>query len=208
MRARFLIDGFNVYHSLKAAGDFLDERNGATGCRGTRWLDLRRLCSEFVRNQLPGHTIEHIQYFSAHATHRQTRNPDTVIRHKAYIAALENYGIETILGKFKRAGRSYKEKETDVAIAVHLMAALALDECDTIVIVSGDTDLAPAIRIAKRTFPSKSIGVLFPYERHNRELQQIVDVHMKASPGLYRLCQLPDPVIMSDGTRIPMPPSW
>lgn len=208
MRATFLIDGFNVYHSLKEAGIKLDSDNGTSGCKGTRWLDLTKLCNEFVRNHLHGHTLNHIQYFSAHATHLQASNPDVVTRHMAYIAALESLGVEPVLGKFKQARNRYEEKETDVAIAVHLMAALARDKCDAVVIVSGDTDLSPAIRVARDTFPGKSIGVLFPYKRFNRELAQIADVHMKAGPGLYRACQLPDPVTAKNGTTIPKPPSW
>lgn len=208
MRVRFVIDGFNVYHSLKEAGHVLDKKNGSTGCRGTRWLDLNRLCSEFIKNRLPGATIEHIQYFSAHATHLQTRKPTTVARHATYISALECTGVEPVLGKFKKSRNGFEEKETDVAIAVHLMAALALDKCDTVVIVSGDTDLAPAIRVAKATFPTKKIGVLFPYRRHNRELEQLADKHMKASPGLYLACQLPNPVTSSSGSIFAKPATW
>jgi len=212
VRIRFLVDGFNVYHSLKEAGRDLDSKNGTTGCKGTRWLSLPRLCSEFVKARTPGGTVEKVQYFSAHATHLMTSSPDTVERHKIYIACLEAHGVEAVLGRFKPAGRHgmsrHEEKETDVAIAVHMMAAFALDECDMAVLVSGDTDLAPAIRVARATFPDKRIGVLFPYRRHNRELGQLANVTMKSSPGLYKMCQLPDPCVTFDGAQFRKPATW
>jgi len=37
-RTAFLVDGFNLYHSLKDA-------QFALGGRSTRWLDLRSFCS-------------------------------------------------------------------------------------------------------------------------------------------------------------------
>lgn len=117
MRVRFLIDGFNVYHSLKDAAAHQDAERGSRGFRGARWFNVRRLCLD----------------------------------------ALKDTGVEVHLGQFRRAGRPglerFEEKETDVAICAHLMAGFALDLCDMTVIVSGDTDLAPALRVARETVP-------------------------------------------------------
>lgn len=79
---------------------------------------------------------------------------------------------------------------------------------DAVVLVTGDTDLVPAIEIARATFPDKSIGVLFPYKRHNHELKLLADVSMKCRPGLYTACQLPDEVLSPDGQKIRKPASW
>jgi len=40
----------------------------------------------------------------------------------------------------------HEEKETDVAIAVRLFESFYTDESDTVVIMSGDTDIAPAVQ--------------------------------------------------------------
>jgi uncharacterized LabA/DUF88 family protein len=50
------------------------------------------------------------------------------------------------------------------------MEVLMNNECDTVVLVTGDTDLAPAVRTVKRLFPDKTITFIFPYKRKNKEL--------------------------------------
>lgn len=76
-----------------------------------------------------------------------------MLRHQKYIEALQDTGVDPYFGRFRRAVRQgrerFEEKETDVAIGVHLMAGFALDLCDMAVIVSGDTDLVPAFRVAR-----------------------------------------------------------
>ena len=54
------------------------------------------------------------------------------------------------------AGR-HEEKETDVAIAVTLIELFLRDECDAAVLVTGESDIAPALRLAQRQFPGKAI---------------------------------------------------
>ncbi len=81
--------------------------------------------------------------------------PDKAARHATYVAALRATGVEVQLHRFKekevwcKAYVHHEEKETDVAIAVKLLELCAVDACETVVIVTGDTDLAPAIRTAK-----------------------------------------------------------
>lgn len=213
MRIRFLVDGFNVYHSLKDAARLNDERRGTSGCLGTRWFDLQRLAHEFIRTRLDGQAaVEKIQYFSAYAHHLQASSPDRIVRHQTYIACLLEFGIEPELGRFKPAGRRgnrrFEEKETDVAIGVHMMAAFATNACDMAVLVSGDTDLSPAIRVARATFPDKRIGVIFPFKRHQTELERLADVSMKVSSGMCFQFQLPDPVVTADGAVLRKPSSW
>jgi hypothetical protein len=47
------------------------------------------------------------------------------------------------------------------------------DACDTVVLVTGDTDLTPAVRTAAQVFPSKTVHFAFPYKRKNKELAQL-----------------------------------
>ena len=56
----------------------------------------------------------------------------------------------------------HEEKETDVAIAVTLAELLFTDKCDTVVIMSGDTDLSPAIVKSKMLLPGKKVLLAFP----------------------------------------------
>ncbi len=214
MRVRFFVDGFNVYHSLRDASADLD-LNG----RGTKWLDLTGFCRS--RLQLLGKdaTLERVLYYSALATHLQKYSPDTVARHQRYIRCLEDQGVVVVLGRFKRARdlrcracgertTRNEEKETDVAIAVHLLESFIEDVCDYAVIVSGDTDLVPAVKAARRQFPKKKIAFVFPYKRDSRELVELADAHFSTKARVYQSHQFPDPLILSDGTELAKPTSW
>ena len=82
------------------------------------------------------------------------------------------------------------------------------DSCDTAVIVSGDTDLATAINAAKRLFPGKRVGVVFPYGRANKELKQIADLSFKIDAGQYLQHLFPDSVTLADGSTATKPTGW
>ncbi|MDH4129525.1 MAG: hypothetical protein OEV44_12260 [Spirochaetota bacterium] len=66
MRTSFLIDGFNLYHSIKDAEKFNNTK--------LRWLDLYSLCESYLPNIDTKAKIESIHYFSAHATHRVSKD--------------------------------------------------------------------------------------------------------------------------------------
>ena len=76
------------------------------------------------------------------------------------------------------------------------------------VLISGDTDIAPAIRAAKRLAPAIRLCSVFPYGRHNRELAQLVDVSFKMSDTAYAAHQLPDPLVLSNGRALRKPATW
>ncbi len=125
-----------------------------------------------------------------------------VRRHRTYIDALKSTGVDVTLAKFKRkehlkalaemrvqitpvrrwfkiptrlvrlSYRTHEEKETDVAIACKLLELLSQSHCDAVVVVSGDTDIAPAIRTARLLYPHADIGIAFPVHRHNNDLQK------------------------------------
>ena len=192
-RCVFLVDGLNLYHSLLDA-----ER--ATG-RSLRSLDVASLCRSYVHT-LPGRsTITTIDYFSAVAHHREAVHPSTVARQVAYFSALQAAGVDVHLGQFKAktlvcplcGGRylAWEEKETDVAIGTRLLELLARDLCDTAVLVTGDTDLVPAMRAARRLCPDKTLGVVQPYRRVNRELSRSADFAVTIRAAKYARHQLP-----------------
>jgi uncharacterized LabA/DUF88 family protein len=89
-----------------------------------------------------------------------------------------------------------------------MMAAFATDACDMAVLVTGDTDLAPAIRAARRAFVEKRIGILFPYGRSHDELRRLADVHRRTSLKQCFAFQLPDPYVTGDRRTIAKPSGW
>jgi len=157
-------------------------------------------------------------YFSALAAHRDAHKPGVTTRHRTYIEAIQSTGAVVELGRFKpkqvycqtcaRTHIHYEEKETDVAISVRLMELLHNDKCDTAVIVSGDTDLAPAVRIATAVFPAKEICFAFPYRRKNRELARLVSTSFRVKKQRYQQHQFPDPLKLPSGRFLHKPANW
>lgn len=210
-RTTFLVDGFNLYHSLRAASEDLHGQS-------TKWLDLRGLLASYLPLIGPTARLEEIYYFSALASHMDSRRPGVTGRHRTYLECLRATGIIPIMGRFKSKtvhchtcnvdNTHYEEKETDVAISVKLIELLHADLADTVVLVTGDTDLAPAVRTAGVLFPAKQICFAFPYRRSNKELQQLVSVYFKMGSKRYATHQLPDPYLLPSGRSVSKPMGW
>lgn len=213
IRTTFLIDGFNLYHSLKNASKDL----GLNG-RGTRWLDIRSLCESYLHLIDTTAKISEIYYFSALAYHIEHKKAGVTSRHKIYLRCLKDSDINVELHRFKKTptvcGKCNKvfnrseEKETDVAIATRMLELLFLDKCDTIVLITGDTDIVPAVKTVQNLFPTKEIVFLMPYKRHNRELVTVVPRHFDISSKNYTNHQFNDPFITKKRKTISKPITW
>jgi uncharacterized LabA/DUF88 family protein len=209
-RVSFLVDGFNVYHSVRAAAESTGE--------SLKWLDLRSLCSSYLSAIGGAAQRERIYYFSAYAHFLTPKDPGVIVRHRTYVSALRATGVEPVMSRFKWKPRwcpickvehpGHEEKETDVAIAVMLMELCIEDSFDTAVLVSGDTDLLPAIRTVRRLFPEKQIWAAFPHGRYNAELAEAVDQSITIKRKKYGQHQLPDPVVLADGRKASKPIEW
>jgi hypothetical protein len=131
---------------------------------------------------------------------------------------LRSSGIRVHLGRFKkktvecslchRDDVRHEEKETDVAIAAQLFEICYCKEADSIVIVTGDTDLAPAVRTCQRLFPDVFICFAFPYKRQNAELEGLSPGSFKIRCRSYTKHQYPDPLQLADGSMVTKPPEW
>lgn len=209
-RTAFLIDGFNLYHSAIEAAR-------PTGGHGTKWLNVRALCESYLHLAGGQAVLAAIYYFSALATHLEASDPGVTRRHRAFLDCLRSTGVTIELSRFKqktvrcsRCGNTilrHEEKETDVAIAARLLETYQSDECDTAIILSGDTDLAPAVRTVQRLFPDKTTGFAFPFGRKNKELAQLVPLSFQISRKQYLNHQFP-PAVTIAGRTIKKPQAW
>lgn len=212
-RTAFLIDGFNLYHSVKNASTDL----GLNG-QGTRWLNIYSMCRSYLSAIGNNAQIASIYYFSALARHIEAYKPDVVARHKLFIECLESTGVLVELARFKKKSilcdhcnqriKRYEEKETDVAVAAKLLELLFLDQCDTVALVTGDTDIVPAVKVAQKLFPQKSIAFLLPYKRHNQELVRLVPMHFEIRKETYARHQFADPYLTPTGKMLNKPSGW
>jgi uncharacterized LabA/DUF88 family protein len=159
------IDGFNLYYGMKS-------KYG----RKHMWLDV----VELVRQLRPKDTVVAVHYFSAIVKNE----PAAAQNQTSYIEAMKirNGSVLTVhLGRFKdrtirpcrrcgqgyachcgRAYRSYEEKGTDVALGAMMVADAALGTADTTLLISADTDLAPALATVRTVNPAQRIYLAMP----------------------------------------------
>lgn len=111
------------------------------------------------------------------------------------------------MGQFKEKERSCKscgatwvgheEKETDVNLALWLLNEARKSSYDTALLVSRDSDLAPAIRMVGSEFPEKRVRLIAPPNlRHSKELAR--EVGKKALSSIKEIhlerAQLPEEI--------------
>lgn len=206
MRTIIYIDGFNLYYGAVKGGP-------------NKWLDLQR----YFERLLPHDEIQRIYYFTAKIAGPRSVNQETYLQALATLPL-----IEIRLGKFKlkeakcrvaactyggrRIFKTPEEKQTDVAIGVQLLEDAYEDNCERFVIVSGDSDLLPAVYAIKRVFSEKQVVVYVPSRHRTRgaatELRGAADRDKTLPQELLRHCQFPVKVADSYGGWIVKPSSW
>lgn len=198
-RYSFYIDGLNVYHSLNTEK-----------YKKYKWLNYRKFAEKYLGSN---DTLVDVFWFTTYAHWK----PDSFARHKIYIKAWRSEKVKVIQGRFMRhketcskCGFTFtarEEKQTDVNIAVSLLSDAMNNEFDRAIVISGDTDLIPAIEAVHRNAPDKEIGVMFPLRRFHNTLQKIADFSITMKERILEECQFPDELKVGD-TIIKRPESW
>lgn len=187
------IDGFNVYHAI----DRLRRPE-------FKWLNLISLSQVFLKSN--SENLREVLYFSAQARHRSEL---TQQRQKIYLKALGVLGVRPVLGQFKRKNRKcpschhkwigHEEKETDVNLALFLLDLAYQDEFDRAIVISNDSDLAPAIQMTLKRFPNKRITTIAPPQSiHSNELIKVSSDKSKIRIEHLERCLLPK--VLSDSS--------
>ena len=186
--------------------------------KNKEWLDFRKLCLNLLH---PIHQIESINYFTSKVDGKN--DPDRPFRQSIFIQALENYipVFKTYYGIFNKHKvnlplanpRSKKkmelvirteEKKSDVNLAVHLLNDAWLDIYDCAILISNDSDLSEALRLAKKR--EKTIGLFLPNKANtSKSLMRHVDFIKRIRKGIMSKSQLPNPI---PGTNMYKPKSW
>jgi len=97
---------------------------------------------------------------------------------------------------------------TDVCIATELVSDAFLDNFDTAIVVSGDSDLVPPIRKIRQQFPSKRIVVAFPPNRQSANLKQECSGFVTINHVTLKDSQLPPSVPKAGGIILSRPSEW
>lgn len=200
-RVAAYVDGFNLYHGMHAA----------RGRRGL-WLDLEGMLGTLLSAD---QELVRVHYFTA-----LVQGPGQG-RQRVYLDALAAHSRVTVahVGRFQHKSQScrncgatwntYEEKESDVSLGVQLVEdAASVPLFDEALIVSGDSDMAPAVRAVRRLAPDSRLVAVFPPRRSSHALSAMVDATLRIYDRLPERHQLPDPVLAPDGTSYARPPHW
>ena len=196
------IDGFNLYHGMMQA------RLGSS-----RWLDLSAM-SRLLQGE--NRRLELVRYFTARVRDR----PRDAERQSVHIDALRSHGgVEIDFGFFLRkkdiecsqcqnSWPDYEEKKTDVNIAVRLLNDALDDRFDVALIVSGDSDLVPAVESVRTRYPDKRLIVAFPPKRRSVDLEIAAHASFGILNNQIRASRLPNPVVTPEGIALQAPMGW
>ncbi|WP_275547002.1 MULTISPECIES: NYN domain-containing protein [unclassified Pseudomonas] len=228
MRTAFFVDGYNLYYGVLHGSDH-------------KWLDLTALLSTVLHVQDPASVVASVDYFTSPVIARlATRGQASNDAQHRYIRALQARGVAVTLGNHRlakgyaprfvegqKASRQdqvavwqLEEKETDVNIALGMYrAACRADQLQIsqIVLVSGDTDLAPALAAIRQDFPHIRLGVILPHRMEDRALVRNPPGSLKAHVDWVRAyiteaelsaCQLPVKVPLLRKPAIVKPDYW
>jgi len=209
-RVLALIDGFNSYHSIAENPAHTRHKN-SIDLRQYKWVNLRKLMECFLAKD---EELVDVVYFSAYAFWKQ----DRVIRHQTYVRALRSAGVKPVISKFKKKTKkckscgkvykTYEEKQTDVQIAVHLFKGGMNDSHDKAMLVTGDSDIIPAVDAVKEKLPMKEIKILFPPLRVSDSLKQVSDSYAKIRQSHLAASQFPDEIDLGNDIKIVKPKEW
>ena len=123
-------------------------------------------------------------------------------RHMAYISALEASGVEVIQSKFLKSSKYCRgndqycefneEKQTDVALAVRILADAYAGLADKVILVTADSDQIPMVQHVRTSFPRVSIMIAAPPGRLRvaRELCSVASDFKEITEGRLRNCLL------------------
>ena len=202
------IDGFNWYHAI-----FRHRSEW-------KWLNLQTFF-EWLRR---GENVVSIKFFSALI---DQPNSDARDRQQRYLRALETLPkVSVILGVFQErtvkcraCGQPYsvpEEKKTDVNIAVEIISDAISEQVTRMTIVSGDSDIQPAVEWVVRNRPNIRVTVYIPALPPEQGGRRTDYYRTKRLPvGCYFLPldhfdkhQLPAVVHLADGTMAVRPHIW
>ncbi len=194
------VDGFNLYFGLREAR-----------LKRYLWLDVSKLVSNLCTSQ---QTYQGVNYFTARISGPGPKHD----RQKTLLEAYEtltdckvHFGIyQSNISTCKTCGAKWiqaSEKMTDVNIAVEMLSAAAQNEFDTALLVSADSDLAPAVQKTIQLY-GKRVVLAFPPRRTSHRLSALASAYFNISRRHLAKSQLPSTVTRPDGFVLSRPSSW
>ncbi len=221
-RVRVYIDWFNFYHNLKEK--YPDKSN-------YKWINYRKLVESYLS---ANEKINWVYFFTAYYT--ENKSSHRYQRHKIFNRALMANWINIILWTFIDKYRTLhcgsikwvkppesipdisiidwieyhtkEEKKTDVNLAVKIVEDSYEDRFDIAYIATCDTDIVPAIFLAKKKFPNKRFINLRIANSIWRDIQEICDSCIEITKKDFENAIMEDEVIEKNWNKITIPTEW
>jgi uncharacterized LabA/DUF88 family protein len=111
-------------------------------------------------------------------------------------------------GKCKEKYKTYVEKQTDVNIAITLLSLAVQDKFDNIYLMSGDSDLIPAVKELKKLFNEKKVILVLPIGQTASELRNTCDSIVQIKEMHLASCLMEKTFTNKYGKTISCPPEW
>lgn len=195
------IDGYNLYHGLRAKG-----------WKRFYWLNVTKLAEHLLK---PGQILTATKYFTT-----VIKRPDDKRRRQTlFLEALQTVpSLQIFYGQFledfvtcRHCGHTYithHEKMTDVNISVELMTDAFQNNFDLALLISADSDLVGPLQAVRQSFPHKRVIVAFPPKRSSFALKQIANASLHIGHNELSKSLFPSPVIKDSGIELHCPISW
>lgn len=193
------IDGFNLYRGM------------IQSWQDTKWLDVYSLCESLMK---PNQHLVEVKYFTA----RVIKDPPKEKRQSIYLEAIEEMGTSIKYGQYlansvscrkcKCKWTQYKEKMTDVNIAVDIIIDAVHDLYDMALVISGDSDLVPPIKAVYQNFTDKRVVVAFPPNRKSISLEKAAKRSFILGRKKLIDNQLPISIVKKNGYVLKKPSTW
>jgi hypothetical protein len=215
-RVGFFVDGFNLYHSVAAFAEEVSDES-------VKWLDLQGLARGIQPLISPTASLASIHYFTAIPEHLYLADPGRLQRHRTYVRALTAHGSlrpSIILGRIAQQqvqvrtatggviGSLWREKGTDVALAMALLREASKGDLDEAVIVSGDADYLPAVKVFREMYPRLGLRFAFPRGRASKELSREAPQSFTLTSAAYLSHRLPESIRLPSGKWLHCPAEW
>ena len=218
------VDGFNIYHNIKNIWHKDEYKR----------LDLYSLCLQFITKD---QELWEIFYFTAYTSRNKGKLEKQkkyirALSHSSVKIILWSYRkvtrqfidimpilvfklrfflpkpIKDKLIPLKLKYQTYEEKKTDVNIAVKLVEDAFKNKFDDAIIISGDSDITPAIISIKNNFPKKKCIILLPVKAKWKNIQKVAHKALFIKEKNIKRSIFPNQIKISSKETIVKPTSW
>lgn len=211
------IDGGNLYYGILRGGR-------------DKWLDLDAFLKKLLK---PDHDIASIKYFASRVIDKSPDHHKSERQDKYFDALRNRPHVEIVEGRYREQGEllapmsmpcikcperrgdgrvkvaRITEKLTDVNIAASMLVDAFERLADVFVLVTGDSDLAPVVKIVRYRI-GLPVLVFNPQRSICNELRRYATFYRNIDAAATAGCRLPDSFPAQDGTRriIHCPENW